>query len=1608
MATNGQNFLVMLVQRREWEQFYSSMSMTNNAAIAGQNLKIYNGDIAGDERVGYAQAFHSGADFLSMTGVADKHLMDKWGTRADYVAIAITFYNVANDERELSTAGNSLTMGDMLTVGGTIAATFTKGAVLAYGGVVFNAAGIAYTLFQSVDRHNQWTWDYLNYGYERTIMSGFINDSWADNDQIAYKHTIKESGGAQTLKWIIAAIEGENTLVTYNQVINDVQPNNYRDKALNYIYLPEERGGAGIRIATANQVDVLNESRKYHLSFIRQSPDELYEFLKLEQDRGNADTVTAYLNALKNVNPVVVHNPHKFRHEPMTLDDVSEEWVKARTWLIMEMRTKLGIQYYQDAHVIGGEVNESDAKDLEKNPDIYNLPQNEDYFKQHIANTLRVRESYGFGKDAHIRFVNHGKFFEFDNGKDGDVHNVVFMDSEYSASYTVRGRNGDIVIGDEGDNIITGNWGDDTLYGGKGNDRLYSSQGFDRLDGGEGHDTYAFSNTAEMRGIITDSDGQGKITPFGKELGKAVQFERIAPGSDVWQGEYQGEVLRATLTPNGDLHITGTTSQADLLIKGWRDMGHDKLGVILGEFNDKAPGDGYTLIEGDWRTRVIGAEVYQDVADYLQFTYEDRWDERNANGAIINPYGVYQKDFDDIIFAGGHKTIAHGRGGDDAIQGSRENDRIYGESGSDLLAGNGGADIIDGGDGDDFIFADARLTFGVRQQQSATWQPSGKYQQIIFSGTKWGVYRDKSGAIVHDGIERIDIFDEPSNEEGAKLYGGSGSDHIIGSNRNDFISGDLDTQEVHVDKDAGNDLIFGLGGMDTIHGDKGNDIIYGDGNTVGQNLGQVKESLHGNDTLYGDGGNDSIYGGGGGDYIYGGADNDSLFGDEGDRIDHSNQQLSEKAHGVDHVFGEDGDDYIVGGGKGDHLHGGNGSDRIWGDYHRSNNYTADDGDDKIYGDAGNDFLFGGGGRDRIWGGDDNDEIVGGTGNDKIFGDAGDDVIWGDDDRGNTTKDHGMDTIYGGAGHDVIFGNGNTDWLYGEEGNDELQGNQGGDFLFGGDGNDVLWGQENGDELRGGAGNDKLYGDDNKVATLADHGRDTLLGGDGNDVLAGHGDYDELYGGDGDDQLFGEDVEYPSRHDPAYNTSANAQRGDFLDGRTDFLDGGRGNDYLDGGFGMDTLYGGEGHDYLWGGSGEDFLYGEDGNDEISGDIDQPDKLDPQESHKDTIDAGAGNDKVSGGAGGDTIWGGAGNDIIHGDNLLNERGESRIIGDDTIHGGDGTDYLYGDGGNDTLYGDDGDDYLLGGSGNDVLQGSEGEDYLHGGTGTDYLFGGLGTDYYYFARGDGKTYIDDPFGASLLTLDTFSNLRLGSYAEGMVIYNGVEGDAVYLKGYFPHDTEHSLPWNNLLLQAADTGQRMTLGNALLRQLQQQGGNGNDADDVLTGTENDDFFFAGDGDDLLFAAGGNDAIDGGNGDDVLHGGEGNDTIYGKAGDDVLHGDGGDDRLSGGAGSDHLHGDGGRDVFVFDVLEEASFDTIYDFTAGEDKIALQREVFTGLHFWVREENFAFGKEATTAEQRLLLDKTDGKLYYDADGTGDAAAIHIATLQNSALEQINHNSFMLL
>ncbi|MFM6099810.1 MAG: hypothetical protein ACKPCG_16980, partial [Dolichospermum sp.] len=120
--------------------------------------------------------------------------------------------------------------------------------------------------------------------------------------------------------------------------------------------------------------------------------------------------------------------------------------------------------------------------------------------------------------------------------------------------------------------------------------------------------------------------------------------------------------------------------------------------------------------------------------------------------------------------------------------------------------------------------------------------------------------------------------------------------------------------------------------------------------------------------------------------------------------------------------------------------------------------------------------------------------------------------------------------------------------------------------------------------------------------------------------------------------------------------------------------------------------------------------------------------------------------------------------------------------------------------------------------------------------------------------------------------------------------------------------------------------------------GGAGNDS---LTG---------GDGKDSLTGGAGNDTLTGGIGNDTLTGSAGNDSLTGGAGNDTLTGGAGNDILIGGAGSDNLTGGAGNDIFRYTALtdsnagtltgENLTFDTITDFTKGQDKIDV-----TGLGF---------------------------------------------------------------
>lgn len=168
----------------------------------------------------------------------------------------------------------------------------------------------------------------------------------------------------------------------------------------------------------------------------------------------------------------------------------------------------------------------------------------------------------------------------------------------------------------------------------------------------------------------------------------------------------------------------------------------------------------------------------------------------------------------------------------------------------------------------------------------------------------------------------------------------------------------------------------------------------------------------------------------------------------------------------------------------------------------------------------------------------------------------------------------------------------------------------------------------------------------------------------------------------------------------------------------------------------------------------------------------------------------------------------------------------------------------------------------------------------------------------------------------------------------------------------------------------------------------------DSVAGEHAADIFFGGRGNDDLSGEGGEDKLSGGRGRDTIDGGDGADRLRGGHGADSITGGAGEDRIAGGPGRDTLEGGSGKDSFVFKgPLGDADF--ITDFVSGEDRILLKQETFGAIELGRLDDGvFAVieGGVATEAGQRLIYDQGAGLLYYDADGSGEGAAVLIAEL----------------
>jgi Ca2+-binding RTX toxin-like protein len=237
---------------------------------------------------------------------------------------------------------------------------------------------------------------------------------------------------------------------------------------------------------------------------------------------------------------------------------------------------------------------------------------------------------------------------------------------------------------------------------------------------------------------------------------------------------------------------------------------------------------------------------------------------------------------------GAGDDVIVGSPGADVIDGGDGNDTLSGDYGDDLLIGGAGSDIQNGGAGVDTVDYRARtaavtVTIGngapddgeVGEQDSV----AADVEAVIGGGGN-DVLRGNDLANTLTGGGGNDLLDGGFGPD--VLIGGAGTDTadygartagvtvFVGNGiADDGEAGEADDVQASVENvtaGAGNDVLVGSTGKNTLRGGAGNDTLQGD---------------DGIDMLYGDDGDDVLDGGAGADRLYGGLGSDVLDGGAG-------------------------------------------------------------------------------------------------------------------------------------------------------------------------------------------------------------------------------------------------------------------------------------------------------------------------------------------------------------------------------------------------------------------------------------------------------------------------------------------------------------------------------------------------------------------------------------------------------------------------------------------------------------------------------------------------------------------------------------------------------
>ncbi|NET16461.1 MAG: hypothetical protein F6K08_28390 [Okeania sp. SIO1H6] len=570
---------------------------------------------------------------------------------------------------------------------------------------------------------------------------------------------------------------------------------------------------------------------------------------------------------------------------------------------------------------------------------------------------------------------------------------------------TIVGRKGDDhLIGGDGNDVIYGGEGSDQLKGADHNDLIYTGPldngETDWLAGGDGGDTFFLgdstanansSNVFTEGGIdwanlalslagdvsnlaFTIAPGVGSIGQISKAIVPMIfdVAKAVTNGGETVEAPVEGETGSATISDfnpiedvifiplpsDGDIYIDQNSNENNLLQVMYDTNStdviatvelSDDLSTLEGYSSDTLQEDWFSILER--QALIIDSEDARDYKNNTQLNIDDEDLEDLGENQILvlGAYGGFEVSGSnevDYMYGTQHNDILAGYETEDEAY-TANNDVFYGFGGEDEFSGGEGNDRIYGGDGSDTANY-SHSTGGINVNLSL-----GTADDDGF-GTD-----DKLFDI--ENIVGSDVGDDTitGDDQANVIYGLGGDDSLDGGEDNDTIDGGEDNDTI--DGGDGDDSLDGGIGNDNLDGGENNDSLEGnDGN-------DILKGNNGEDTLDGNDGNDTLAGGADNDFLYGGADNDFLYGGANDDV----------------LYGELDDDFLYGGADDDTLYGGLGLDQLFGG--QGYDYLNGGGNaDNLLGQNGDDTLSGGNGVDFLTGGHGNDYLIGGYGADRFM------------------------------------------------------------------------------------------------------------------------------------------------------------------------------------------------------------------------------------------------------------------------------------------------------------------------------------------------------------------------------------------------------------------------------------------------------------------------------------------------------------------------------------------------------------------------------------------------------------------------------------------------